>query len=325
MCAQWFGNIGKISLPTPFPVGDVNVYVVKGDKLTLFDAGINTKEGWDTFVFELSQLGYTPEDIEQIILTHHHPDHVGLLDYFSEDVDVFAHEGAERWTVRTDDFQQVCHDFYRKSFTQFGLPRDPEPVIRQMQAPLKFSCKGRSLTSYLKEGDRLPGLEEWLAIETPGHSQSHLVFYREKDGIMIVGDHVLATVSSNPLLEPPRKPDMERPKPQVQYNDSLKKVLQFPVEKAFTGHGTEVSKMHDLIDRRLGRQHERAMSVKEMLKDEPRTAFEVCKQLFPAIYKKQPDLTISESVGQLDYLLELGEITVHQNDNDILYFSAKRS
>ena len=57
MMVNWDTNIAKISLPTPFPVGDVNVYVVKGDALTLFDTGVQSKESKEAFSYQLGELG----------------------------------------------------------------------------------------------------------------------------------------------------------------------------------------------------------------------------------------------------------------------------
>ncbi|WP_203361827.1 MBL fold metallo-hydrolase [Bacillus sp. REN10] len=315
-----FGDIAKITLPTPFSVGDVNVYVIKGDRLTLVDAGVKTKASWEAFVYGLSQLGYTPEDIEQVVLTHHHPDHVGLIDFLSDEVDVIGHPYCAKWLSWDEEFMKEYIDFLRALYVQLGLPKEMEFRPEQIGAPLKFSCEQAKLTQEVQEGERLLGLDEWLVYETPGHSQSHVVFFREKDGVLLAGDHLLATISSNPLLEPPLIVGEERPKPQVQYNHSLRKMLQLPIEIAYTGHGAEVKNSHALIHHRLKRQHERAISVKGMLKDRAMTAFQVCQQLFPSIYQKETALTLSETVGQLDYLQDNGQVEARLNDEGVLYY-----
>lgn len=74
-------TISQITIPTPFAVGDVHVYLIKGDTLSLVDAGVKTKRAWEAVQTQLKELGYFPSDIEQIILTHHHPDHIGLIDF----------------------------------------------------------------------------------------------------------------------------------------------------------------------------------------------------------------------------------------------------
>lgn len=303
---EWKDGIAKLTMPTPFAVGDVNAYLIKGERLTLIDAGVKTEAAWASILEQLSQLQLRPDDIEQVILTHHHPDHVGLLDFFPKSLDVYGHPLNERWLNRTEAFFQEHDEFYRHLFHEFDIPAEYLASISHLRDSLKYSCQ-RSLTGFLTEGMQPLGLSEWEVIETPGHAQSHITLFREKDGTMIGGDHILAHISPNPILEPPAPGEKERPKPQVQYNQSLKKVLSYPIRMVYTGHGEEVFHLQELVEKRLTRQHERAMTVKGWLEKEPLTVFEICQRLFPSVYKRELALTISETVGQLDYLEFIGE------------------
>ncbi|MBD8003495.1 MBL fold metallo-hydrolase [Bacillus norwichensis] len=314
-------KINKLVLPTPFAVGDVNVYLIKGDSLTLIDAGVKTEEAWESFKKQLKEIGYEPKDIEQVVLTHHHPDHVGLLEWLPEDIPVYGHPYVRPWIEKDNDFLKSYDLFYSRLFTEFGIEGDAEKMLLALKSPLRYSAE-RALTYEVEEGDAIPGFENWTLFETPGHAQSHLVFYREEDETLIAGDHILATISSNPLLEPPLDHLKERPKPQLQYNESLRKMLDVGIRKAFTGHGPEVKKTHELIERRLSRQHDRAMQVAEILKEKPLTTFELTKILFPAVYEKQLGLTLSETTAQLDYLISNEAITKRINDDGTAYFSA---
>ncbi|PKR85993.1 MBL fold metallo-hydrolase [Heyndrickxia camelliae] len=317
---SWNGDIAKITVPTPFAVGDVNVYLIKGDVLTLVDAGVKTKEAWELFTFQLSQLGYTPEDIEQVVLTHHHPDHVGFLEWLPDDLNLYGHSYCVPWLKKEEEFFANHDRFYHQLFQEFGLDGDFPLLLKKWKAPLKYGAY-RPITNTIQENDSIPGLDNWSVIETPGHAQSHLSFYREKDGTLIAGDHVLATISSNPLLEPPLVSGAERPMPQLQYNASLKKLLKYNISITYTGHGADVIKVHPLIERRLQRQHDRAMQVKEMLKDRPLSTYEICKRLFPAVYEKELGLTLSETTAQLDFLLSMGEIQKRMDAKGVAYFS----
>jgi glyoxylase-like metal-dependent hydrolase (beta-lactamase superfamily II) len=314
---EWKNGIAKITLPTPFAVGDVNVYLVKGEKLTLVDVGPKTEEAWKSLTAQLAQLNLTTKDIEQVVLTHHHPDHSGLLDFFPDYLEVYGHPMNERWLQPTEDFFLGQKNFFFELFREFGLP---EEYLKYLENFKKAASElgNRPLTGTLVEGTRPPGLSDWQVIETPGHAQSQIALFREKDGVLIAGDVIIAHISPNPLLEPPAPGETERPKPQLQHNHSMQKLLSYPIHLVYSGHGEEVCQLAELVEKRLLRQHERAMTVNGWLKEEQLTVFEICKRLFPKVYQRQLMLTISETVAQLDYLSSIGEI-ISKDTKPVLY------
>ncbi|MEH7124410.1 MBL fold metallo-hydrolase [Bacillus sp. JJ1773] len=317
---EWKNGIAKLVIPTPFAVGDVNIYAVKGERLTLVDVGPKTEEAWEALKAQLQDLNLSPEDIDQVVLTHHHPDHAGLLDFFPASMEVYGHRFNERWLMRTDSFLKAHDEFYYDLFPKCGIPDQFFPFISSLKKSLRFSCS-RSLTGVLEEGDTPLGLGDWTVIEIPGHAQSHIGLFREKDGVFIGGDHLLAHISPNPLMEPPLPGETKRPKPQLQYNESLKKLRQFPIRLVYSGHGEDIYDPNELIEKRLARQHERAIFIKKWLEQEPLTVFEICQRLFPAVYEREFGLTISETIAQLDYLDALGEISINKAGK-AFYFSA---
>lgn len=303
----WEKNIAKLILPTPYPVGDVNVYLVKGDALTLIDTGVNTEESKEVLSYKLGELRLKIKDIEQVILTHHHPDHAGALGFFEQDVPVYGHQNNQRWLDWSDEYVQLHNCFFLEIARQFGVAEELRDKLINYRDEMNFYTK-RKLSGFLSEGDSLPGLPGWTAIETLGHAQSHLSFMHEKDGVLIGGDQLLARISPNPIMEPPLLPGDERLRPLLQYNESLKKLMDLPISKVYSGHGVEVENVNELIEFQMTRQHNRAMQVKKMLEDQPLTAFEVCQKLFPKVYRNEVGLTLWEAIGQLDYLVDLGEI-----------------
>ena len=318
---EWKDGIAKITLPTPFAVGDVNAYLIRGERLTLVDTGVKTDESWNSLTKQMGDLNLNPADIEQVVLTHHHADHSGMLDFFPDTLEVYGHPLNERWIHPTETFFQEQEDFFRQAFRDFGLPDESLKVLSNLRKSQRYTCN-RMLTGQITEGMTPPGLSEWKVIATPGHAQSQIALFREKDGILIGGDLMLAHISPNPLLEPPAPGEKERPKPQLQHNHSMKKLLSYPISLVYTGHGEEIIQLKELIEKRLSRQHERAMTVLNWLKDEQLTVFEICKRLFPTVYKRELMLTISETVGQLDYLSSIGEI-ISRDTQPVLYQAAR--
>ncbi|GGB34349.1 MBL fold metallo-hydrolase [Virgibacillus dakarensis] len=311
-------TITKITIPTPYAVGDVHVYLLKGDTLSLVDAGVKTKAAWEALVAQLKQLGYAPNDIEQHILTHHHPDHIGLVGEFPRAYSIVGHQYNEPWLTRDKAFLKKYEQFYKDYFALSGVPNKYLEKLDKLKAPLALIGEGE-LTVELNEGDRLPGHEEWQVIETKGHAQSHLSFYREADGSFIGGDHLLRSISPNPILEPPHDGEKERPKPLLQYRANLRKCLKLGVNTVYPGHGEIFSNVDELIPMRMKKQEQRAKKVFDILQEKEQTPFAICQQLFPKKFEEQLDLTISETIGQLDFLEEEGKVTVRMDDGQLFY------
>ncbi|MCP3032639.1 MBL fold metallo-hydrolase [Halobacillus sp. A1] len=303
-------TIHKLTIPTPYAVGDVHVYILEGEAVTLIDAGVKTEEAWESMKKQLLELNITPEDVEQVVLTHHHPDHMGLVENFPNVRRIAGHPKLKPWLERDSEFFDRYEQFFHDMYSEAGVPNEYFHLLKGLRKPLKWTAEGK-LNLELLEGDSIPNHEEWRVIETPGHAQSHLSFFRHEDGALLGGDHLLFHISSNPLLEPPFQPNEPRPKPLIQYRQSMKKLLEYPITTVYPGHGKTFNGVEELIEKRILKQEERALKVKEMFVNGPLTAFQVCEQLFPKHITTQFGLTMSETIGQLDYLEETNQIEVN--------------
>ncbi|MGP3559908.1 MBL fold metallo-hydrolase [Geobacillus sp. BK01] len=310
-------RVYRLTVPTPFPVGSVHMYVIAGDRLTLVDAGVKTEEAWRLFRTQLGEIGYTPADIEQIVITHHHPDHVGLLNYFP-DAPVIGHPKADPFLRRDPSFMGRYVQFFQQFFAECGVDARLFSRLSKEGGSLRYAGR-RGLDIAVTEGDAVPGLPRWRVIETPGHAQSHIVLYREDDGLLIGGDHLLLHISPNPMMEPPAEGETKRPKPLLQYNESLKKMLQYDIVRSLNGHGDDTTDIPTLVRERLAKQRQRAERVLEMVQERPHTVFEVCQKLFPTAYERELMLTMSETIGQLDYLEANGDVRKKQADGHYIY------
>ncbi|KIL49005.1 hypothetical protein KP77_22160 [Jeotgalibacillus alimentarius] len=312
--------IHQLTIPTPFAVGDVHTYLLVDDAVTLIDTGPDTAEGKGTLIKKLNEIGFQPEDIDQIVLTHHHPDHAGLTEFFG-DAKLFAHKDSERFLVRNDSFMNMHDFFYNEFFKQAGLPEPYFILIEKMKETLSVMGK-RPADEYLADGDLLPGHQGWRVMESHGHSQGHISLIHE-NGMVIGGDLLIRHISSNPLIEPPFGINQPRPLPQLQYNESLKKLAALNPTVVYPGHGEVIVQAAALISERLIKQAERAGYVKSLLQQKEATVFELCTQLFPKIYKKQLGLTLSETQGQIDYLMAEGEIRAADMSGSAVIYKAE--
>lgn len=312
-------NIHKIIIPTPYAVGDVNAYLVKGDALTLFDAGPKTEEALEAIKYGVKEAGYELSDIDQVVLTHHHPDHSGWVDAFPEKA-ILGHEYVDHWLRQEQSFMDYRMDFYKEQLTIQAVQEPYFSYILKVRSELEMI--GRTpLTQTLNHGDEVPGHKGLITYYTPGHAQSHLIFHDVATNEVIGGDLLLDKVSSNPLVEPPTDLSKERPRSLLQYNESLQFLQKLNPEKIYGGHGETVENAAQLVEERLQRQKNRALKLLEML-EKDMTVFEATMKLFPKVYSKEPGLTLSETLGQLDYLLE-NEIVEMKTIEGVQYYRKK--
>jgi glyoxylase-like metal-dependent hydrolase (beta-lactamase superfamily II) len=314
VCAE---TIHQITLPTPFQVGPVHVYLICGKSLTLVDTGPLTKEGKRGLMQQLHILGYKIDDIDQVILTHHHPDHIGLASLFKHST-LIGHNFLQPWLKKDQVFFRKCRKYLKDLYVKNGLPNELLTKIEKSSQSYMNFIEPAELDVIVKHGDAVPGLPGWKVKEVPGHAQNHIMIVREQDRLAIGADVLLASISSNALLEAPMNGE-ERPKTLLQYRDTLKLVRGLDLNLLLPGHGEVIKDVKSLVDQRLAGHMRRAHIIKEIISTKKVTASEISFELFKEKHLKQPDLTFSETFGHLDLLLELEQVSVKE-EGDLIFF-----
>ncbi|RNB55872.1 MBL fold metallo-hydrolase [Brevibacillus gelatini] len=314
-------DIYCLEIPTPFSVGAVNVYLIKGDKLTLVDVGPKTDEAWQALVEGLQSAGVRVEEIEQIVLTHHHVDHCGQLEKVRQlsGAQTLAHPQAAPYVELDADFMDFHDQFFLELYQKSGVPSDMLVIIAKFHKLITTFSEPSRIDVLLKHEQRVPHLEEWQVLYTPGHSQSHLSLYRERDRTMIGGDHIIGHISSNAFIEPPRDRSGARPLTLVQYRTALQMCADMEIDRVLSGHGEIVTNHRELILARLQKNWSRTDTLRQLLADGEKTAYELTTLLFPALYEKELPLTLSETIGHIDLLTILHQIEVTEKDG-VLYY-----
>jgi len=309
-------GVYSIEIPTPFHVGSVNVYVLKEEQVTLVDVGPLTEAAWATLQEGLASIGIQMEEIAQIILTHHHVDHCGLLERVRcvSGARTLAHPLAKPYVQLDKEFMAHHDEFFTHLYSQSGVPSEKMIIIEKFQKLMQTFSQPSQIDNLLKHEQIVPLLPEWQVLYTPGHSQSHLSLYREKDRLLIGGDHIIKHISSNAFIEPPRDGSRSRPLTLVQYRTALQMCADMEIDQVFAGHGEPVTNHRELISMRLQKNWDRTNALRQLLTSGEKTAYELAALLFPTLYEKEMPLTLSETIGHIDLLMILHQVEIKERD-----------
>jgi glyoxylase-like metal-dependent hydrolase (beta-lactamase superfamily II) len=298
-------DIDHLSLPTPFPVGPVNAYLLLGERLTIVDPGMIWGDSTDQIAARLATHGYTVADIQQVVVTHGHPDHFGAAGWIAANSDAAVVAGRAEAPKLLGGMDRtrlggLIADLGIPDGTRetFGLFYDG---VRDLTHPID---PGRLVL--LDDGDTLiAGDRTWQAHVTPGHAVGHLSLYDPTDRTLLSGDHLLACITPNPVLEPDLDNPGGRRQSLVEYIDSLERFCRMDPMSVLPGHGPAFTDVPTLARETLTHHRSRADEILQIVATAGQpTPFDLVGHLFPQLTGFSIMLGISEIVGHLD-LLEL--------------------
>ena len=300
-----------LRLPLPMALDHVNVYALAdADGWTLVDTGMNSRKTRD--IWETALAGpLAGKTVARVLLTHHHPDHVGLVGWFQD-------RGAELLTTRTawlyarmltmdvqDRPSAESLQFYQRAGTS------PEMLAKRAnERPFNFADMVAPMPlgfTRVEEGETLTlGGRRWRVRLGQGHAPDHITLWSEVDELVIGGDQLLPGISPN-IGVYPTEPEAD---PLTEWLEATARFvpharedqLVLPGHKLpFTGLPFRLQQMaenhHQALERLLGHLHE------------PQTA----AGCFPALYKRpigegEYGLALVEAVAHLNCLLRRGQV-----------------
>jgi len=326
-------GIHRLAIPTPFMVGRVNAYLIEDDPLTLVDSGPNSAKALDELEQALALRGHRIEDIELLVISHQHMDHFGLASILARRsgaevaalaplAPFLAGYGAE--TDLDDSLAEIL-------MLRHGIPAEIVTALRAVSAGFRAWGSAVEVTRPLLADSELKLRDRTLQVlHRPGHSPSDTVFHDAERGILLAADHLIAHISSNPLLARPldvgeeyldRAKQGERPQALVTYMASLEQTRAMELSLVLPGHGRPITEHAALIDERFRLHARRAAKINRLIAAEPRTAHEIAQELWGNVAVTQAYLTLSEVLGHVDLLLRDG-LVAEREDGGVVRFEA---
>jgi glyoxylase-like metal-dependent hydrolase (beta-lactamase superfamily II) len=320
-------GIHRLAIPTPFMVGRVNAYLIEDSPLTLIDSGPNSAKALDELEQQLREHGHAIEDIELLIVSHQHIDHFGLASILARrsGAEVAALDQLAPFLAGYGEESDLDDAFAQELMLRHGIPADVVTALRAVSASFRGWGSPVQVTRALAPGEEIALRDRTLhVLHRPGHSPSDTVFLDESRSILLAADHLIAHISSNPLLARPLGGGADagaRPKALLAYMESLERTRSMDLSLVLPGHGLPICDHVALIDERFRMHRRRAEKIDRLIASGPRTAHEIAQELWGNVAVTQAFLTLSEVLGHVDLLLADGRVVEAERDGVVRFVS----
>lgn len=296
-------RIEKLIIPTPFPVGPINTYLIREDPLTLVDTGPKTDDALAAVREQLRELGVAAKDLKRIILTHTHEDHCGLAGTLQREsgAKVYVHEwefkNISQHSEKAWGETRVNRDLLRRA----GVPAEElERMAGRYELIHHYADPVEDVEAYRDEQEFVFAAGSLRVVHTPGHTPGSCCLLREANRLLLAGDTVLKTISPNPVLNADPVDPKRRFPSLGEYLVSLARIRSLAPTLIKTSHGDDVTDYEEHFHRSLRQIQDRQTKVLSLISKSGVTAWEMSKLLFPNVDNLNRFLATSEAVAHLD-------------------------
>ena len=316
-------GVNWVRMPLPMQLNHINLWLLEdGDGWTIVDTGIRdrpTMDAWEALF--AGPMGGRP--VKRVIVTHLHPDHVGLAGWLTRRFDVAL------WMTRTDfllcrnlvaDTGQAAPEEGVRFFKAAGF--DEEMLQRYRDRFGGFGLGVHKLPNAyrrIQEGEQIEiGGGKWRVVIGRGHAPEHACLWCESENLIISGDQILPRISSNVSVFP-TEPQADPLRDWLDSCARLKALLPEDV-LVLPSHNEPFRGAHlrlqELID-----DHENNMVKLKALCAEPKRAIDC----FPALFRSRITtgntiMATGESIAHLNCLIARGEMSTRADDTGTLWY-----
>jgi glyoxylase-like metal-dependent hydrolase (beta-lactamase superfamily II) len=323
-------------------------YLFEGpDGVALFDAGYGTKEATRAMTNELSARGYQPSDIRMLIISHAHPDHLGMAAWVKEqspDCELVMLEREWQWIQERwlgfDDREGHSNDWlvrhgvaraevdasdFGGTGTSRGLRRLAGRVwnrVSERHRDLAWRGSFRMDTKpdrVLQDGETIE-YGDWRlqAVWTPGHTPGHLCVYEPNHKLMLTGDHVLPRITPNVSMH--IDDEASGRSPLAEYKSSLAKTATFNSKRGLPAHEYDIEDLPGRCHELIAHHDERLEEVLHGIGDGASTAGDVSARVkwntrpFEQFNIWQKSSALGETLAHLQVLLDADRVRRFDDD-----------
>jgi glyoxylase-like metal-dependent hydrolase (beta-lactamase superfamily II) len=311
-------GVRHVSLPTPFRVGRVNCYLLLERPVTVIDPGTLQPGSLAQVRGVLNSHGLDFDDVEQVVVTHAHPDHCGAAA-------VLAARSRARIVCGLPELRSLLQPASVSSrvrlFAGMGVPDEVgRGLIATMDAQLERAVRRArpSVVSGVRDGEVLAaGGRQLVCVVTAGHADGHLSLWDPAERVLFSGDHLLARIIPVPSLSESDTGTRRRSLPE--YLAGLSRFVAMDLRLVLPGHGRAFTEVDVLAERLRAHARERADKLAAILRDGPATVFDLARRLQWQPTGARLVLGLAHAQGHLDLLHDAGRVIADSEHGVIGY------
>jgi glyoxylase-like metal-dependent hydrolase (beta-lactamase superfamily II) len=299
-------GVARIVLPIPFELDHVNVYLVRdADGWLLIDSGIESNACFDALAAGLASHGIAITAIRTIVLTHMHPDHIGLASR------LIGMSGA-RLLMHRAELQHLraliagTGDTAEEGLRFGGVPAVLRKKIKLAVGLIRDSLRSLHPDWILEGGERIEtGHEQYEVVWTPGHSPGHICLYGKQSRLLFSGDHILTDITPNISWQPGR--DML-----AEFLASLRKLEPYDIDLILPAHGEPFDGHREWIADTICHHDDRSNKILLLLGAGRKTAHELIAGIWPERFGPfHHYFAVFEVLAHLEHMKRKGLVESH--------------